>query len=372
MVDLGQQYQAIKKEIDAGIQDVLDKGYYINGAPVQKFSANLAEYLGMKTVIPCANGTDALQIALMALDLKPGDEVITSPFTFVATAEVIALLHLKPVFVDINPNTFNIDENKIEAVITSKTKCIIPVHLFGQISNMEAIMSIAAKHNLFVVEDNAQAIGADYTFSDGTVKKAGSIGHIGCTSFYPSKNLGCYGDGGALMTNDEALGEKIRVICNHGSKVKYFHEEIGVNSRLDSIQAAILDVKLKYLDKYIQARQKAASFYDDHLKNVAGIKTPSRALNSTHVFHQYTLRVIENRDELQKTLSQEGIPSMIYYPVPLHLQAAYTGDGYKEGDFPESEKAAKEVLSLPMHTELDEEMLKTICSKVRELVLVQA
>lgn len=372
MVDLHQQYLTIKNEIDAGIQDVLDKGYYINGAPVQRFGSNLAEYLGMKNVIPCANGTDALQIALMALDLKPGDEVITSPFTFVATAEVIALLGLKPVFVDINPATFNIDETKIEAAISPKTRCIIPVHLFGQTANMEVIMNIANKHGIFVVEDNAQAIGADYTFSDGSKKKAGSIGHIGCTSFYPSKNLGCYGDGGALMTNDDELGQKIKVICNHGSKIKYYHEEIGVNSRLDSIQAAILDVKLKYLDQYIQARQKAADYYDQNLANMPGIIIPARASYSTHVFHQYTLRVRENRDDLQQALSNAGIPSMIYYPVPLHLQIAYAGDGYKEGDFPESEKAAKEVLSLPMHTELTHEMLNEICSKIKELTLVHA
>lgn len=370
MVDLNNQYLTIKDEIDAAIQDVLDKGYYINGAPVQRFSSNLAEYLHMKSVIPCANGTDALQIALMALDLKPGDEVITSPFTFVATAEVIALLKLKPVFVDIKVDTFNIDEDKIEAAITPRTKCIIPVHLFGQVANMEKIMQIANTHNLYVVEDNAQAIGADFTFSNGEVKKAGSIGHIGCTSFYPSKNLGCYGDGGALMSNNTDLADKIKVICNHGSKVKYFHEEIGVNSRLDSIQAGILDVKLKNLDSYIAARQKAASYYDEHLKNVSGIKIPGRALNSTHVFHQYTLRVGENRDELQKTLAEVGIPSMIYYPVPLHLQDAYKGDGYKAGDFPESEKAAKEVLSLPMHTELTEEMLQMICSKVKESMMM--
>ncbi len=372
MVDLHNQYLKIKNEVDSGIQDVLDKGYYINGTPVKNFAHNLANYLNIHAVIPCANGTDALQIALMALDLQPGDEVITSPFTFVATAEVIALLKLKPVFVDINPNTYNIDESKIEVAITTKTKCIIPVHLFGQTANMEAIMNIASKHNLYVVEDNAQAIGADYTFSDGTIKKAGTIGHIGCTSFYPSKNLGCYGDGGAIMTNDPKLAEKINVICNHGSKTKYYHEEIGVNSRLDSMQAAILNVKLKYLDQYIAARQKAADYYDGHIGSIDGVSIPARVKFSTHVFHQYTLRVTEGRDELQKALTEAGVPCMIYYPVPLHVQAAYKGDGYKAGDFPESEKAACEVLSLPMHTELSFEMLDYICEKLNQLVAIQA
>lgn len=368
MVDLHNQYLKIKSETDAAIQDVLDQGYYINGAPVQRFSANLASYLGVDTVIPCANGTDALQIALMALDLQPGDEVITSPFTFVATAEVIALLKLKPVFVDIHPDTYLIDESKIESVITDRTRCIIPVHLFGQTANMDKIMHIARQHNLYVVEDNAQAIGADYSFSDGRKMKAGTIGHIGCTSFYPSKNLGCYGDGGALMTNDSKLAEKIRVICNHGSKQKYYHEEIGVNSRLDSIQAGILDVKLKNLDKYIQERQRAAAFYDQHLQHIPGIRIPARAADSTHVFHQYTLLVDNNRDQLKDALQAAGIPSMVYYPVPLHIQAAYKGDGYKQGDFPESEKAAEHVLSLPMHTELTDEMLLYICDKIREAV----
>lgn len=372
MVDLNSQYLAIKNEIDAAIQDVLDKGYYINGAPVHNFSKNLEEYLHVNKVIPCANGTDALQIALMALGLKPGDEVITSPFTFVATAEVIALLGLIPVFVDIDLANFNIDEKKLEAAITPKTKCIIPVHLFGQAANMEAIMAIANKHNLYVVEDNAQAIGADYTFSDGSKKKVGTIGHIACTSFYPSKNLGCYGDGGALMLNDETLAEKIHVICNHGSKVKYYHSEIGVNSRLDSIQAGILNEKLKHLDQYIGNRQKAANYYDEHLKDVPGLHIPGRASYSTHVFHQYTLMIDADRDVLQKKLAEAGIPSMIYYPVPLHLQSAYQMNGYKEGDFPIAEKAARHVLSLPMHTELTEEQLQFICNKIKQAVMVHA
>lgn len=372
MVDLHNQYLNIKEDIDAAIQDVLDKGYFINGAPVHNFAKNLSDYLKVKHVIPCANGTDAIQIALMALDLQPGDEVITTPFTFVATAEVIALLHLIPVFVDIHPDTFNIDENKILEVISPRTKCIIPVHLFGLTANMEKIMEIAEKYNLYVIEDNAQAIGGDYTFSNGIKKKSGTIGHIGCTSFYPSKNLGCYGDGGAIFCNDDAIGEKINVICNHGSKVKYYHESIGVNSRLDSMQAGILNVKLKHLDEYIKARQKAADYYDRELSGIPGITTPARSTFSTHVFHQYTLMVEANRDELQKTLSSKGIPSMIYYPVPLHMQSAYTGDGYKEGDFPVSEQAAKQVLSLPMHTELNEEMLATICNEIKSAVTAHA
>lgn len=368
MVDLHNQYLNIKKDIDAAIQDVIDKGYFINGAPVHAFAKNLAEYLKVRHVIPCANGTDAIQIALMALGLQPGDEVITTPFTFVATAEVIALLQLKPVFVDIHPDTFNIDETKIEAAITPKTKCIIPVHLFGQTANMERIMEIAKKHNLYVVEDNAQAIGADYTFSDGTVKKAGTIGHIGCTSFYPSKNLGCYGDGGAIFCNDDQLADNIRIICNHGSKVKYYYDAIGVNSRLDSIQAGILNVKLQKLDEYINARKKAADYYDKNLAGIPGITTPARSKFTDHVFHQYTLLIEDNRDDLQKKLSEAGIPSMIYYPVPLHLHSAYNKDGYKKGDFPISEAAAHRVLSLPMHTELTETMLSQICEEIKAAV----
>ena len=368
MVDLHNQYLKIKDDIDAAIQDVIDKGYFINGAPVHNFAKNLEEYLNIKHVIPCANGTDAIQIALMALKLQPGDEVITTPFTFVATAEVIALLRLKPVFVDIHPDTFNIDENKIEAAITTKTKCIIPVHLFGQTANMEKIMQIAEKHNLYVVEDNAQAIGADYSFSDGTVKKAGTIGHIGCTSFYPSKNLGCYGDGGAIFCNDDQLADNIKVICNHGSKVKYYYDAIGVNSRLDSMQAGILNVKLRKLDEYIAARQKAADYYDKALGGIPGITTPFRAAFTSHVFHQYTLLIEDNRADIQQKLNDAGIPNMIYYPVPLHLHSAYNSDGYKMGDFPVSENAALRVLSLPMHTELTETMLSQICEEIKSAV----
>jgi len=372
MVDLHAQYLKIKPEVDAAIQDVLDKGYFINGAPVKKFAADLAQYLNVKHVIPCANGTDALQIALMALDLQPGDEVITSPFTFVATSEVIALLRLKPIFVDIDPVTFNLDVNQLESVISSRSKCIIPVHLFGQTADMEPLMKFAEKHKLYVIEDNAQAIGADYTYSDGKQVKAGSIGHIGCTSFYPSKNLGCYGDGGAIFTNDDAIAEKINVICNHGSKVKYYHTEIGVNSRLDSMQAGILNVKLAKLDEYIAARQKAASKYDESLSKIDGITIPGRAKNSTHVFHQYTLMIEGDRNELQKALAESGVPSMIYYPVPLHLQEAYKGDGYKKGDFPHSEKAAEQVLSLPMHTELTDEMIETVIDKIKANLSIPA
>lgn len=356
MVDLQTQYQRLKPEIDEAMSKVLESCYFVNGPQVKEFALNLASYLDVKQVIPCGNGTDAIQIALMALGLQPGDEVITTPFTFVATAEVIALLRLKPVFVDIHPDTFNIDENQLEKAITPQTKCIIPVHLFGQVANMEAIMKIAALHNLFVIEDNAQAIGAEYHFSDGQVKKSGTIGHIGTTSFFPSKNLGCYGDGGAIFTNDDSLSEKIRMICNHGSTVRYYHDEIGVNSRLDALQAAVLNVKLKYLDEFGQARQKAAKVYSKLLAGVEGIKTPVTAAYSAHVFHQYTLILEHGRDIVRKALQDKGIPTGVYYPVPLHLQKAYKDSGYQKGDFPISEIVAKQVLSLPMHPELTEEM----------------
>jgi UDP-2-acetamido-2-deoxy-ribo-hexuluronate aminotransferase len=363
MVDTIGQYRHIQAEVDAAIHEVLETGAYINGPAVKRFTQNFATYLGAKSVIPTANGTDGLQIALMALDLQPGDEVITSPFTFFATAEVIALLGLVPVFVDIDPSTFNIDPAKIEAAITSKTKCIVPVHLFGLCSDMEPIMEIAQRRNLFVIEDNAQAIGATYTFKDGRSVKAGLIGHIGCTSFYPSKNLGAYGDAGANYTNDVALGEKILMICNHGGRVKYYHERIGVNSRLDSIQAAVLDVKLKHLDTYNAARQQAAAWYDELLGGVEGIAIPGRTANSTHVFHQYTLRILAGRakrDELNKLLTERGIPNMVYYPVPLHVQEAYAPYGFKAGDFPISEQCSEEVISLPMHSELDRAQVEYI------------
>jgi UDP-2-acetamido-2-deoxy-ribo-hexuluronate aminotransferase len=363
MVDTVGQYHRIRSEMDAAIQEVLETGAYINGPAVKRFTANFANYLGAKHVIPCANGTDALQIALMALDLKPGEEVITTPFTFFATAEVIALLGLIPVFVDIEAHTFNIDPAKIEAAITPKTRCIIPVHLFGLTSDMEPIMEVARKHNLYVIEDNAQAIGGDYTFRDGHQERTGLIGHIGSTSFYPSKNLGAYGDAGALYTNDSVLTEKMTMICNHGTRKKYYHERIGVNSRSHSIQAAVLDIKLRHLDGFVATRQEAASWYDELLGNVKGISLPGRPAYSTHVFHQYTVRILDGRarrDRLQALLTEQGIPTMIYYPVPLHIQQAAASYGYKNGDFPISEACSEQVISLPMHSELDRAQVEYI------------
>lgn len=356
MVDLQAQYRNIKPELDHAILEVLDNCNFINGAPVGQFARNLEKYLDVAHVIPCGNGTDALQIALMALGLQPGDEVITAPFTFVATAEVIALLGLKPVFVDVHPDNFTIDETRIEAVITDRTRCIIPVHLFGQGANMEAIMQIAEKHGLFVVEDNAQAIGADFLYANGQTRKFGAIGHIGCTSFFPSKNLGAYGDAGALFTNDPVMADKIGVIVNHGMKVRYYHDEIGVNSRLDTLQAVVLDIKLRHLDGYNAARQVAAAYYDDAFRKIPGLTVPARAPWSSHVFHQYTLVIEEGRDKVKDSLQAAGIPSAVYYPVPLHIQKAYRGYGYQEGDFPVSESLAARVLSLPMHSELSAEV----------------
>jgi len=372
MVDLSTQYQQIKQDVDNGIQQVIDTTQFINGTATKNFAAALGNYLQVKHMMPCANGTDALQIALMALNLNEGDEVITIPFTFVATVEVVALLKLKPVFVDVDPNTFNIDVNAIESKITSKTKVIIPVHLFGQSADMEKIMAIAAKHNLIVIEDNAQAIGCDYTFSNGKTQKTGSIGHIGTTSFYPTKNLGAYGDGGALFTNDDDIANKIKIICDHGSAKKYYYDSIGVNSRLDSMQAAILNAKLPHLDTYNQKRQAAAAQYDDLLKDIPGIQIPERAANSTHVFHQYTIRVKSNRDGLKDHLQTLGIPAMIYYPVPLHMSDAYRSYGYQTGDFPVSEQISHEVLSLPMHTELDAEQIQFICEAIKSYVAIPA
>ena len=369
MVDLKSQYEKIKTAVDAAIHTVIDNTTFINGPEVKAFQADLEKYLNVKHVIPCANGTDALQIAMMALDLKPGDEVITADFTYVATAEVIALLGLKPVLVDVIPDTFDIDVKAIEKAITPKTKAIVPVHLFGQCANMEAVMELAKKHNLFVIEDVAQAIGADYTFSNGTKQKAGTIGTVGCTSFFPSKNLGCYGDGGAMYTNDDELAKKIRMIANHGQSVQYVHDSIGVNSRLDSIQAAILGIKLKQLDSYAAARNKAADYYDKAFANNPKLKTPARVKNSTHVFHQYTLQLVGvDRTKLREFLASKDIPAMIYYPIPLHLQKAYLDPRYKEGDFPVTEKLCASVLSLPMHTELDEETLKYITENVLEFL----
>lgn len=369
MVDLKSQYLKIKTEVDAGIEEVISNTAFINGPAVKEFQADLENYLQVKHVIPCANGTDALQIAMMALDLKPGDEVITASFTYVATAEVIGLLGLTPVLVDVYEDTFDINIEAIEKAITPKTKAIVPVHLFGQCADMERIMALAQKHNLFVIEDVAQAIGADYTFSDGTIKKAGTIGTIGCTSFFPSKNLGCYGDGGAIYTNDDDLAKKLRMIAHHGQSVQYVHDVLGVNSRLDTIQAAILKVKLKHLDEYAAARNKAADFYDVAFANQPKLKTPVRVKNSTHVFHQYTLQLIGvDRKLLREQLAERGIPAMIYYPIPLHEQNAYKSDRFKKVDFPITEKLCASVLSLPMHTEMDEEMLIYITDNLIELL----
>ncbi len=364
MVDLRKQYKSIKNEINSALKECMSNATFINGPQVNEFQKNLENYLGVKHVIPCANGTDALQIALMALNLKPGDEVIVPAFTYVATAEVVALLGLVPVMVDVDKDTFNVTAEIIEKAITPKTKVIVPVHLFGQSCDIEAIMQSAEKHKLFVIEDNAQAVGADYTFSDGRKQKTGTIGHIGCTSFFPAKNLGCYGDGGALMTNDDDLAQKIRMIANHGQNKRYFHKIVGVNSRLDSMQAAVLDIKLKHLDKYSNARQKAATFYDTAFEKTEELVVPKRQANSTHVFHQYTL-LIKNgeRDTLQKYLSDNGIPSMIYYPIPLYKQEAFK-NYYSGNDLPVTEILCAEVLSLPMHTELTVAIQKFIVNNV--------
>ena len=369
MVDLKGQYAKIQQEVDEAVLNVIRSSAFINGPEVGAFRQELENYLSVKHVIPCANGTDALQIAMMALNLKPGDEVITASFTYVATAEVIALLQLKPVLVDVHPDTFNIDPVAIEKAITPRTKAIVPVHLFGQCADMEAILKIASNHNLNVIEDTAQAIGATYAFSDGRTARAGTMGHIGATSFFPSKNLGCYGDGGALFTNDDKLAEQMRMIANHGQTVRYYHDVVGVNSRLDSLQAAILRIKLRHLDAYSAARNAAASFYDDAFMNEPKLKTPARAKNSTHVFHQYTL-ITDGVDRfgLQDFLSTKGIPAMVYYPVPLHMQKAYVDPRYKEGDFPVTEELCKRVISLPMHTELSQEQLDFIVSSVKEFV----
>ncbi len=368
MVDLKGQYEKIKAEVDKGIQEVINSTAFINGPAVKEFQADFEKYLNVKHVIPCANGTDALQIAMMALGLKPGDEVITASFTYVATAEVIGLLGLTPVLVDVDPDTFDIDIAAVEKNITPKTKAIVPVHLFGQCANMEKIMALAKKHNLYVIEDVAQAIGADYTFSDGKKAKAGTIGTIGCTSFFPSKNLGCYGDGGAMYTNDDDLAKKMRMVAHHGQSVQYVHDVLGVNSRLDTIQAVVLKAKLKNLDDYAAARNKVADFYDKAFANHSKLKTPVRAKNSTHVFHQYTLQLIGiDRAKLREQLAEKGIPAMIYYPIPLHMQNAFKSDRFKHGDFPVTEKLCATVLSLPIHTELEEVTLKYITETVLEL-----
>jgi len=369
MVDTQRQYQKIKKDVDAAVLGVIESSMFIGGKVVQEFADGLARYHGSKHVIPCANGTDALQIAMMALDLQPGDEVITPSFTYIATVEVVALLRLKPVFVEVDPKTFCIDPEAIESAITAKTKAIVPVHLYGHAADMEKIMQIAAKHNLYVIEDNAQAIGSEFKFSDGTKKKTGSIGKIGCTSFYPSKNLGCFGDGGAILTDDDELANKLRMVANHGQSKRYYHDIVGCNSRLDAIQAAILNIKLKYLDEYIDARRAAADFYDNAFAHESKITTPYRAPDSKHVFHQYTLLLNGvNRDGLNEFLADNKIPSMIYYPVPAHKQKMFETFGGGEYELPKTDWLTERVISLPMHTELEKDQLEFISSKVLEYI----
>lgn len=370
MVDLKGQYTFIAGEVKAALNEVIESTAFINGPAVKEFQANLEAYLGVKHVIPCANGTDALQIALMGLKLAPGDEVITADFTFAATVEVISLLRLKPVLVDVDPKTFNIDPKAVEAAITPKTKAIIPVHLFGQTADMEAINALAEKHNLFVIEDNAQGIGATYTHQDGKKIKAGGLSHVAATSFFPSKNLGAYGDGGAIFTNDDELAHFIRGIVNHGMYERYYHDVVGVNSRLDAMQAAILNVKLKYLDYYNERRKEAAIRYTNLLNNHPNIITPYRAAEcSSHVFHQYTLRIIDHdRDGLVKFLNENDIPCGVYYPVPLHRQKAYIDPKVSEEDFPVTNQLVKEVISLPMHSELSVDQIEHIAQKVLDFL----
>ncbi|MEA1896350.1 MAG: DegT/DnrJ/EryC1/StrS family aminotransferase [Bacteroidota bacterium] len=369
MVDLRGQYEKISKEIDLAIKEVLLSTSFINGPAVMEFTDALKEYMGVKHVIPCANGTDALQVALMASGLQPGDEVITADFTFVATAETIALLGLKPKLVDVCPGDFTIDPVEIEKAITGKTKAIIPVHLYGQCAKMEEILAIARKHNLMVIEDSAQSMGADYIFKNGKRKKAGALGNIGCTSFFPSKNLGAYGDAGAIFTNDDVLAEKLRYIVNHGMKVRYYHDYVGVNSRLDSIQAAILRIKLKHLDSYNLARQKAAAAYDNAFSTEKRLTIPERTSWSNHIFHQYTLKTIGiDRDLLIEKLKQKSIPAMIYYPVPLHKQKAYRSNDYVEKNFSISNALCNSVISLPIHTELSQEQIYYISQSLLEII----
>ncbi|MEZ4883061.1 MAG: DegT/DnrJ/EryC1/StrS family aminotransferase [Flavobacteriaceae bacterium] len=375
MVDLKGQYQHIKERVDGSIMNVIETTAFVNGSEVHEFQKELEEYLGVKHVIPCANGTDALQIAMMGLGLKPGDEVITADFTFAATVEVIALLQLTPVLVDVDPITFNIDIEAIKKAITPKTKAIVPVHLFGLAANMDEIMVLAKEHNLYVIEDNAQGIGANYLSKDGSKRKTGTIGHVASTSFFPSKNLGCYGDGGAIFTNDDALAHTIRGIVNHGMYVRYHHDVVGVNSRLDSIQAAVLRAKLPHLDNYNKARIEAANKYSEVFKNIeniivpGGFDTENNLSERTHVFHQYTLKIKSvDRDALVNHLSEKGIPCGVYYPIPLHLQKAYRDERYKEKDFAVTNQLVKEVISLPMHTELDDEQIKYITETVINFV----
>lgn len=368
MVDLKTQYAAIKQEVDNGIMDVLNNAAFINGKQVGDFAEHLAQYLGAKHVIPCANGTDALQIALMGLGLQPGDEVITPSFTYIATCEVLALLGLTPVFVDVYPDTFTINPMEIEKAITPKTKAIVPVHLYGQSADMDAVMAIAKKHNLFVIEDNAQAIGGSYTGTDGVKKANGTMGDIGCTSFFPSKNLGCYGDGGAMYTNNDELANKLRMVANHGQRVRYYHDMVGVNSRLDTIQAVILDAKLKHLDHYCSNRRAVADAYDTAFANHPKIKTPARASYSYHVYHQYTLVIEGDRNGLQTFLAENNIPSMIYYPVPAHRQKAFEGKGKIVGDLYHTDWLTDRVISLPIHTEMQADQQAYIIEKVLEFM----
>lgn len=369
MVDLKTQYQKIQAQVDKAVLDVLASSAFINGKPVQDFADSLSSYLDAKHVIPCANGTDALQIAMMALDLQPGDEVITPSFTYIATTEVVALLKLKPVFAEVDPKTFCIDPASIRSLITPKTKAIVPVHLYGHAAPMEEIMQIAKEFGLYVIEDNAQAIGATYTFSDGTQKKTGTIGHIGATSFFPSKNLGCYGDGGAIFTNDDVLANKLKMIANHGQSVRYYHDMVGCNSRLDTIQAAVLNIKLPLLDQYIAARQKAAAFYDAAFADEPRITTPAKANYSTHVYHQYTL-ILEgiDRNALSQYLADHQIPSMIYYPLAAHKQKMFAGITDEKIELPVTDWLSERVLSLPMHTELTEEQLQYIVEHIRQFL----
>lgn len=366
MVDLRGQYLKIKSEVDEAIQEVINSTAFIKGKEVFQFQDELSAYMGVRHTIACGNGTDALQVAMMSLELNPGDEVITTPFTFISTIEVIKLLGMKPRLVDVEEASFNMDPDLLEKAATKRTRAIVPVHLFGQCARMEKIMDFAAGAGLFVIEDNAQAIGADYLYPDGSSRKAGTIGDVGTTSFFPSKNLGAYGDGGALFTNDDRLAEKLKALVNHGMKQRYHYDYVGVNSRLDTLQAAILRVKLKQLQSYHLARQQAARFYDEALSDIADLKTPVRSPFSTHIFHQYTIQVpAEIRDPLKQWLAGKKIPTMIYYPVPLHLQRVYSDLGYRSGDLPVSEKLSAKVLSLPMHTELDMEQLSYICSQIR-------
>jgi len=364
MVDLKAQYRKIKPELDRAIQEVVDSAAFIGGKPIQDFAREFENYLEVKHVIPCANGTDALQISMMALNLQPGDEVICPSFTYFATVEVIALLKLSPVFIDVNPETFNVEASEIEKAISAKTKAIVPVHLYGQSANLESIAEIGKKYSIPIIEDNAQATGGEFIFSSGKVKKTGTVAEIGCTSFFPSKNLGCFGDGGAIMTNDDVLAERLKMIANHGQRIRYYHDLIGVNSRLDTIQAAVLRVKLKHLDEYIEARRKAADFYDQAFSNHTKIKIPSRAKYAKHVFHQYTLIVEERRNELVEHLKSHDIPAMIYYPVACDQQKAFEGKGRVSGDLKHTRWLSDRVISLPMHTELDEEQLQHITKSV--------